>query len=489
MELVLMERLFTAHHPAACIPRRRAVKVGGLAALGLTLPQLLKAETVARVGATGEVASSGQSPRVIDAKAKSCILFFMEGAPSHIDLWDMKPDAPEQIRGQYSPIATSLPGFHVCEHLPLWAPLMHHMAVVRSMSHPFVDHNASSYYALTGQIPLRESQLIRGPSPDNAPPFGSVLAKMRPSGEALPDYVHVPKLMFNCGDFIPGALAGLLGDAYDPLIAGDPSASDFNVPGLERVLTDDRFDRRRALLGRLDDPFATTRENAAIGRMETFYERAYSLITSPKAREAFDLGKEPAEVRERYGLPKPVGGYRGNGLPHLGQSFLLARRLVEAGVRLVTIWAGNQAFDTHTNHFASVTNALCPPINQAFSALLADLADRGLLAETLVVVVGEFGRTPKMGQITSSAGATPDGRDHWPHCYTAFLAGGGAKAGMVYGSSDAMAAYPAENPVTPGDFAATVYTLLGIDPQTRIYDRFRRPHSLVAGEPIVDLIS
>jgi len=312
---------------------------------------------------------------------------------------------------------------------------------------------------------------------------------LRPTSLALPDYVHIPKRMFNCGNFIPGVLAGFLGDDYDPFIAGDPSQKDYKVPGLRPRMPDDRFDRRRHLLDNIEDDFSTSRGNASIERMETFYERAYSLITSPKARKAFKLDEEPAALRARYGLPKPVANYRGSGLPHMGQSMLLARRLVESGVRMVSVWAGSQAFDTHRNHFPSLTNALCPSVDRAFSALIEDLDDRGMLDETLVIALSEFGRTPKMGQITSSAGATPDGRDHWPSCYTAFLAGAGVKAGFVYGSSDQLAAYPRDNPVAPDELAATIYTLLGINPQTRLYDHYHRPHTLVDGEPIVELLA
>lgn len=468
--------------------RRRLLQLGALSSLGLTLPRLLYADESRGYVPQADLNSTTKAAR-LKATARSCILFFMEGGPSHVDLWDMKPQAPEQVRGIFKPIATSLPGMHVCEHLPQWARLMNRMAVVRSVSHGIVDHNASSYFSLTGQSPLRDGQLIRGPSGENAPPIGSVLAKLRPSGQPLPDYVHIPRRMFNCGHFIPGVLAGFLGDAYDPFIAGDPSKRDYHVPGLERRLSDNRFERRRSLLEQVDRRADTADVNRAFERLDTFYEKAYSLIASPKARRAFRLDEEPQQLRDRYGYGADTGKYRGNGLPHLGQSFLLARRLVEAGVRLVSVWAGSQAFDTHREHFDSLQYALCPPIDQAFSALIEDLDERGMLDETLVVALGEFGRTPKLGQVTSSAGATPDGRDHWPHCYTVLLAGGGVQPGMIYGASDRFAAYPAADPVAPRDMAATIYTLLGIDPSTRLYDRIGRPHTLADGEPIAELLT
>jgi hypothetical protein len=470
---------------AVLLARRRVLSVGGLAVLGLGLPRLLRAEGNAKPRAEANTATgAGIRPR-----AKACILFFMEGGPSHIDLWDMKPDAPAHVRGPFRPIQTTLSGFHVCEHLPQWARIMHHMTTIRSVSHSIVDHNASSHYMLTGEYPIRDSQLIRGPSRENAPPYGSVLAKLRPSGKPLPDYVHLPKQMFNCGNFIPGLLAGFLGDAYDPLIAGDPSVPNYEVPGLELRLPESQLDSRRLLLSDIDRGLGRLSDSRALERKDVFYEKAFSLITSPQARRAFNLDEEPESVRQRYGFGVRAPDVRGGGLQHLGQCLLLARRLVEAGVRLVSVWAGGQAFDGHRDHFNSLVKGLCPPTDQAVSALIEDLADRRLLDATLFVAMGEFGRTPKVGQITSSAGATPDGRDHWPNCYTVFLAGGGMKAGYVLGASDRFAAYPTEKPLRPEDIAATIYTALGIEPRTQIYDRLNRPHPICRGEPIRDVFA
>jgi hypothetical protein len=305
----------------------------------------------------------------------------------------------------------------------------------------------------------------------------------------LPDYVHLPKEFFNCGNFIPGVLAGFLGDAYDPLIAGDPSVPNYEVPGLELRLPGSQFESRRRLLNDIDHGLGLASDRRALERKDVFYEKAFSLITSPQARRAFNLHDEPESVRQRYGFGVRAADVRGNGLRHLGQCLLLARRLVEAGVRLVSVWAGGQAFDGHRDHFRSLVDGLCPPTDQAVSALIEDLADRGLLDETLVVALGEFGRTPKVGQITSSAGATPDGRDHWPNCYTVFLAGGGVKAGYVYGACDRFGAYPSANPVSPEDIAATIYTALGIDLSSQIHDRLNRPHTICSGEPIRDVFS
>lgn len=467
--------------------RRQWLRAGSLAGLGLSLPELLRAESPNR--RTKELETSGETFPPSRAPAKSCILFFMEGGASHIDMWDMKPKAPSNIRGIYKPIETSLPGQYVCEHLPQWSRIMHHLSIVRSVSHPIVDHNASSYFMLTGHVPFRDARLIRGPSTSNAPPYGSILAKHLPTGGSLPDYVHMPRRMFNCGDFIPGVLSGFLGDNYDPFIAGDPSDQDYQVPGLETRVREERINQRRQLLKQVDSEQRPLYSTPASKRKDLFYKKAFALITSPRARQAFRIDQEPDHVRQRYGLPQKIEGVRGGGLPHLGQCMLMARRLVEAGVRLVTIWAGNQAFDGHREHFKSLTNGLCPPTDQAFSALIEDLYDRGMLDETLVVALSEFGRTPKLGQITSSAGATPDGRDHWPNCFTIFLAGGGMQPGVVYGSSDRFGAYPQSNPVTPQDIAATIYTAMGLDPRERIEDHLNRPYTLSEGTAIQSLFS
>ena len=454
--------------------RRQALQIGGLATLGLSLPELIVA---------GERHATPRRQK----QARSCILFFMEGGPAHIDLWDPKPSAPQEIRGKYSPISTSIPGLQISERIPRWAPIMKHLSLVRSVTHNIVDHNASSYYTVTGQPPLRAGQLIRRPSRDNFPPIGAVLAHLKPTGQPLPDFVHIPQRMFNCGSFIPGQLGGFLGLPFDPFITGDPSSGNFQVPGLQRQpkLSALRLDQRRNLLSRLRrggplDTLPVTTD------FQGQYQRAYDLITSPQARRAFRLEDEPIQVRTRYGA-LPAGNNSGK-LGHLGSSLLLARRLIEAGVRLVTVWAGRQVFDTHRGHYAELDKVIGPPLDRAFSALVEDLAERGLFDETLVVAMGEFGRTPRLGQITSSAGATADGRDHWARCYSVLLGGGPIPAGQLFGASDTLGAYPARNPVTPGDIAATIYQALGVDPQSRLRDPLNRPHTLAAGNPIMPLL-
>ncbi len=461
------------------ITRRHAIQIGSLGVVGLSLAQLVRAESSSRAAAR---------PRA----AKSCILFFLEGGPAHQDLWDLKPDAPAEIRGEFQPIATTAPGVHVCNHLPMLARQMHHVALVRSVHHKIVDHNASAYYMLTGRSPADGSKLIVGDEPTNFPPIGAVLAKLRPM-KGLPEFVHLPDIMSNNNYDLPGQRAGFFGTGLDPLVVGDPSAPGYQVPGLSlpAEVSLDRLGARRALLGDLDRSLGQLAELPASQGVDSHYAKAFSLIASPEARRAFDLTIEPPRVRERYGLPdrtdRSVEARKFGGLPHLGQCLLLARRLIESGVRLVTVCTGrrfDQSWDTHRQHFPLLKKSLLPYADRAFSALLEDMSERGLLDDTLVVAMGEFGRTPKLGQITSGAGADANGRDHWPHCYTVLFAGGGIRGGAVHGASDAWAAYPARDPVTPEDIAATIYHALGIDPETRILDQLARPHHVATGQPI-----
>jgi hypothetical protein len=460
------------------VSRRDVLHVGAAGLLGVSLPGLLKAAT----------------DKPARPKAKSLILFFLEGGPAHQDLWDMKPDAPVEIRGEFQPIATTVPGLMFCEHLPLLAGQAHHLTLVRSVHHTIADHNAGAYFALTGREPIASGRLITTPAPHNFPPVGAVLSKLRPSIRPLPNFVHTPDWMSNNGSFLPGQDAGFLGTAFDPFLAGDPSRPGYRVPGLDlpRELSLARALGRRSLLEAVD---RTLGDGAALEGLDAHYRKAYSLISSPEARCAFDLSREPAAVCQRYGLdphnPRTKEARQFGGLPHLGQCLLLARRLIEAGVRVVTVCTGaryDQAWDTHRQHFPLLKRSLLPMFDRGFSALLEDLHQRGLLEETLVVAMGEFGRTPKVGQITSSAGADKGGRDHWPHCYTVLFAGAGLPAGAIYGASDRDAAHPARDPVTPPDITATVYRALGIDPITTLRDPLGQPHFLSTGTPIKPLV-
>jgi hypothetical protein len=465
------------------ISRRELLRLGGLSLVGMTLPQLLACEAMG--GTRGR-------PR-----ARSCILIFMEGGPSHIDLWDMKPNAPAEVRGEFRPIPTTIPGLPVCEHLPLFAQQLHRFALVRSVTHSITDHNAGTYYALTGRYPVDGARLITTDGPKNFPPYGAVLAKLRPSGRPLPDFVHIPEIMSNLGVDIAGQSAGFLGASYDPLVAGDPSLPGYQVPGLSPLaeVPVSRLGERAALLRELDRSLAPLSDDPALERMDTFRRKAIALLSSPETRKAFDLSQEPRAVRERYGTDpgsdRSLEARKFGGLPHLGQCLLLARRLIEAGVRLVTVCTGrriDQAWDTHRDHFPLLKRSLCPPFDRAVSALMEDLALRGLLDDTLVVIMGEFGRTPKLGYVTSSAGAARDGRDHWPYCYTVLFAGGGVPGGLVHGASDKQGGYPSREPVTPEDITATIYALMGVPLDAEIRDTLNRPHQLILGQPIKALL-
>jgi hypothetical protein len=460
--------------------RREFLRVGGLTVGGLSLPALLGAQP-------------GRA-----RKAKSCILIFMDGGPSHLEMWDLKPDAPAEVRGEFGPIRTSVPGLTVGELLPRTSRVMHHVAQVRSVRHGVNDHNAGAYYMLTGRYPAEGSKLVIADGPQNFPPFGAVAAKLLPVGKPLPAFVHLPEFQWNNGFDIAGQSAGFLGPRYDPFVAGDPSLPDYRVPGLDLLpeVPLDRLAGRDGLRQNLDRAVARLGDADGPGRMGVFQRQAVDIISSPETRAAFDLAREPQSVRERYGTDpgtdRGLEARKFGGLPHLGQTFLLARRLIEAGTRLVTVMTGrriDQAWDTHRDHFGLMRRALCPPFDRALSALLDDLHVRGLLEETLVVVMGEFGRTPKVGFVTSGAGASKnDGRDHWPYCYTVLFAGAGVPGGAVIGSSDRTAAYPRENPVGPEDIAATIYAALGIDPTTELRDGLDRPYTLATGRPIPQLL-
>jgi hypothetical protein len=451
--------------------RRQVVQAGSLGLLGMSLPQLLQAQTL----------SKPTPPR----KAKAVILLFMWGGPAQMDTWDMKPDAPAEVRGEFKPISTSVPGIQICEHFPMLAQRTDQLAIIRSMTHTDVNHTSATHYLLTGQSPPASPDLR-----DDWPHMGSVLAKLGRGQGALPPFVSMrPKLENTVPRFVEqshGQFAGWLGPAWDPLtIDSDPAKPDYRVGEMHLLngLNDLRMDRRRSLLGQLERKLRALDESDSVTAMNQHYSRAFDLLASAVGREAFDLTRESPAVRNRYGRH-----------PH-GQSVLQARRLVERGVPLVTVFWPNDGiknvsvyWDTHSRNFIDHRDRLMPPADQAFSALLDDLGERGLLDETLVIWTGEFGRTPKIGQRNSDAGAGADGRDHWPNCFTSVLAGGGVRGGQVYGSSDQHAAYPASNAVNPVDLTATVYELLGVPADLELTDNLGRPLVICPGQPIHSLI-
>ncbi|HMC66959.1 MAG TPA: DUF1501 domain-containing protein [Gemmataceae bacterium] len=446
------------------VTRREWLRAGGLSALGLTLPDLLRGRAeAARLARRNQAGSYG--------RAKSCILVFLFGAPAHQDIWDLKPDAPREYRGEFRPIASRVPGILLGEHVPRIAKETGRLAILRSVSHPDNTHTVAMHYMLTG---VRHAEPNTNPQnkPTDFPTFGAVLQYLRP-GRSLPSGISLnsPANQVSANNHIfPGFFAGFIGGKYDPLfIPQDPSKPDFRpLPTVEGSAAQ-RLTERRSLLSEIDRQRQGLEASGITRSYDVYHEKAFNLVVSPAARRAFDLSSENNRLRERYG---PTA---------FGQGLLLARRLVQAGVRLVTVnWARDDAFwDTHANNFKQLKNDLLPPFDVGFSALLEDLAQRGLLEETLVVCLGEFGRTPKIN------GAA--GRDHWAPCNSVVLAGGGVRGGQVYGASDRIAAYPATTPVSPSDLAATIYHALGINPHTELRDHQGRPLPLCTGRPLTEL--
>jgi len=439
------------------------LQIGAIGALNLTLPRVLAADE--RNSQSGNAAS-----------ADSCILVFLNGGPSHLDMWDMKPDLPKEMRSAFSPIATSMPGVQVCEHLPQVSKILSQCSLVRSVYHDQVAHAPAVYTALTG-IKSNIRAGIMGAKPTDHPAIGSVLGRCRPPTTQVMPYVLMPYLTAEGagGPPQPGFLGGWLGKTHDPFLVlrGGPTPDGFNLPALtpEAGMTEERVrDRSRLLAG--VNQMSSVGDNQA-RELERLQARACDLLTSAAAQRAFRLDQEPARVRDAYGRNI------------YGQSLLLARRLVEAGTRLACIsWApdANATWDTHGDNFGKLKNQLLPPFDQGYSRLLMDLTDRGLLERTLVVVMGEIGRTPKI-----NAGA---GRDHWEHCYSVLFAGGGVKSGYVHGASDKYGAYPSQCPVTAGDIIATIYHAMGIAPDLELRDRLDRPLALVPGSaPIRDVFA
>ena len=443
--------------------RRQLLSIGG-SLLGLSLGDLLRAE--------------GRSRH--KARAKSVIFLHQYGGPSHHDTFDMKPAAPDAIRGEFKPIATRVPGLQVCERLPHVAQVMDKCTLVRTLRHEMKNHNSAGYYSLTGHAPPTDDQRLRD-TRDLFPAYGSLVDRLAPARAGVPTFVSYPYVIRD-GSITPGQHASFLGKAHDPLfINQDPSAADFRLPelSLPANLTPQRLENRRAVLKLIDQQSELLESSAKARGIEEAYGKALSMLTAPGVKRAFDLSAEPAAVRDRYGRTT------------YGQGCLLARRLVEAGVRFVNVYFAQfiggctGGWDTHGFNdkpmYPILKNYLLPITDQVLPALLDDLDRRGLLDRTLVVWVGEFGRSPNINKLA--------GRDHWPACYPALLAGGGVKRGCVFGASDKRGAYPASEPLRPEDLSATMFHLLGIDPRTEVRDALNRPLPISAGSPITAILA
>ncbi|MEX0677856.1 MAG: DUF1501 domain-containing protein [Pirellulales bacterium] len=449
--------------------RRQVLQAGGLGLLGLSLPQFLAAGAKAAVSSSRRAAGFG--------RAKRCIFLFMWGGPSQLDTFDLKPAAPAEIRGPFRPISTRTSGLQICEHFARLAHLTDKLAVVRSLHHTDPAHLSSGHATLTGHLAPKVNSDADPPGDRDTPHLGSLLARLRKTPGTLPPFVTLPWFAYHPsapGGQAPGQRGGWLGHKYDPLlVTGDPNKPDWKIDelSLADTISYERIDSRRQLLGEID------RQRAEIDSTDVtgLKQQAFGLLGSANARRAFDLSQEPNAVRDRYGRNIH------------GQCVLLARRLVEHGVPLVSVnWHndGRNFWDTHGHNFSRLKNELIPPADQALSALLEDLDAQGLLEETIVAWVGEFGRQPKI----DAGNAGDGGRAHWPFCYSGLLAGGGIQGGAVYGKSDKHAAYPAESPVSPQDYAATILHALGIAEATTADDRFGRPIRVYAGTPITALL-
>jgi hypothetical protein len=428
--------------------RRDLVRAGSLGVLGLGLSSVFGSTT--------------PQPR----KAKSVILLFMWGGPSHLDTWDPKPDAPAEVRGEFGAIPTATTGLRIGEHFPKLSTRTDKLAVIRSMTHTDVAHLSSVHHLMTGRRAPKPNSDADPPSRNDSPHVGSMLDHLRPLPPGVPRFVSLPWTVSHPaapGGVAPGQHAGWLGAGFDPfLVSGDPNSPAFKLAGLGEQ--PDRADGRAQLLRQLDRRVPDFGYSSA-------QQKAMHLLATPDVQKAFDLNHEPPKSRDRYGRTTH------------GQCCLMARRLVEAGVRLVCVnWPndGQNFWDTHGNNFRQLKTRLMPAADVGFSALLDDLGERGLLDETLVLWVGEFGRTPKINPANA-------GREHWARCYSAVLAGGGIKGGQVYGSSDRIGADPSEKPTSPADLTATVYHAMGVDPDTPVNDRLGRPLAITEGTPLKGL--
>ncbi len=473
------------------VTRREFMRIGGASMLaGLTLTELLALEDRVKASpAQGGVAGFG--------RAKSVIMIYLQGGPSHIDIWDPKPDAPANVRGEFKPIKTNVPGIWLSETMPLLAQQMDKCTLIRSVSYTpngLYNHTAAMYQMLTGEQAdkVSPSGQLEPPAPNDFPNFGSQVVRIKPMKEPMLPFVMLPRPLQESNIIGKAGTAGFLGKAYDPYYAY-PTGDDTDQTKMDKLKIDDltlrveigktRMQRRAAIRQMLEEGMPELEKAVKPYALDEYNAKAFELILSGKAREAFDLNKEPAKVRDRYGRHT------------FGQSVLIARRLIEAGTRVVQVnWPSvangdplKTAWDTHAANFGPLKNLHCPKLDSALSALLEDLTQRGLLKDTIVVAIGEFGRSPRLGVSTSGNGNAPDGRDHWPYCYTAMIAGAGVQGGRIYGKSDATASSPVENPVHPTEVLATVYHSLGIPPDTIVYNHLNQPRELVKAKPVLGL--
>ena len=470
--------------------RRELLRIGGSSVLGLSLASLLKSE---KAQANEDERYGG----IGFGKAKHVILCYLQGGPSHLDLWDPKPEAPENVRSDFKPIDTAIPGTQFTELLPHLAKVIDKTTLLRAVSYTPVglfNHTAAIYQMMTGYTAdkVSPSGQLEPPSPKDFPNYGCNIIKANPPDVPMLPYVMLPRPLQESGVIGKGGTAGFMGRAYDPYYLYPPG-DDMDMAKMDRIRVDDlqlrpevpqdRLARRASLRDNVNASFDSLEKAVSKYALNEYYDKALSLVLSGKAREAFNLEAETPETRERYGKNT------------FGQSCLLARRLIEAGTRVVQVnWpkvanSDNHSWDVHVGLPQRMKNQSAPLLDSGLSALIADLDERGMLADTLVLAVGEFGRSPKRGVSTSGNSNSADGRDHWPYCYTGVIAGAGVKRGNVWGKSDLTASAPVENPVHPIELLATIYHSVGMNPRKTIYNHLNQPREMVQADAVTGILS
>jgi hypothetical protein len=469
--------------------RRDVLRVGGSGILGLSLGSMLRLQAVAQEGADGGGPGWG--------KAKSIILCYLQGGPSHLDLWDPKDNLPDNVKGPFKSIPTKTPGLQFTEVLPKLARVTDKVTMIHSMSYTpngLFNHTAAIYQMMTGYTTDRVSPSgqLEPPDPRDFPNFGSNIVRLRPPEQPMLPFVMLPRPLQESNVVGKGGTAGFLGKGYDPYTVYPPG-DDSEMDKIDRITVDDlklrpeifafRLQRRAKLRDAVNATMPEIEEAVSDYKLDEYYDRALSLVVSGRAAEAFAIDREPLKIRDLYGRTT------------FGQSCLLARRLVEAGTRVVeVVWpeianSTNHSWDQHVNLPYRMGQQSGPMLDAGLSGLLIDLDQRGMLEETLVVAVGEFGRSPQKGVSTSGNSNSADGRDHWPYCYTALMAGAGIGRGVVYGKSDKTASAPVEKPVHPGQLLATIYHAFGIDPETIVLNHLKQPRELVQAEAITEFFA
>lgn len=477
--------------PHLGVTRRDILRVGGSGLLGMTLGGMLKLQSAQAATPVAAPVAPGWG------RAKSVILVYLQGGPSHLDLWDPKENVPDNVRSVFKRIPAKTPGMDVTELLPKINQVTDKLTFIRSMAYTPVglfNHTAAIYQIHTGYTAdkVSPSGQLEPPTPKDFPNFGSNIIRLKPPTTPMLPFVMLPRPLQESNVVNKSGTAGFLGRAYDPYYLF-PAGDDMDMNKLDRIKVDDltlrpevsetRLDRRARLRDMINQGMPEIDKAVAKYDLDKYYDSALSLIMSGKAREAFSLNNESDKMRDRYGRNT------------FGQSCLLARRLVEAGTRVVeVIWpkvanSDNHSWDVHVGLSGRMKNQAAPMLDSGLSTLIADLDERGLLDETLVVALGEFGRSPQRGVSTSGNGNSDDGRDHWPYCYTAVLAGAGIKRGYVHGKSDATGSAPLENPTHPIDVVATIYHAVGINPNTIVYNHLNQPRELVKAEPVSKLFA